>query len=71
MSDLIPFIRQQEVAHIRQEIAGKKIAAIFDGTTRLGEAMVVVLRFMTDDWQIQHCLVRLLMLAKSMSGEEK
>ena len=29
MSDLIPFIRQQEVAHIRQEIAGKKIAVIF------------------------------------------
>ena len=31
--------------------------------------MVVVLCFTTDDWQI-HRLVRLLMLAKSLSGEE-
>ena len=52
LSDLIPFIREREVAQIRREIAGKKVSAIFDGTTRLGEALVIVLRFVTDDWQI-------------------
>lgn len=32
--------------------------------------MVVILCFMTDDWQIPHRLVRLPMLAKSLSGDE-
>ena len=70
LSDLIPFIREREVAQIHREIAGKKVSAIFDGTTRLGEALVIVLRFVTDDWQIQHRLVRLQLLAKSLTGEE-
>ena len=67
---LIPFIREQEVAKIKQEIAGRKVSVIFDGTTRLGEAMVIVLRFVDDDWQIQHCLIHLQLLAKSLTGEE-
>ena len=70
LSDLIPFIREEEVTKIRQEIAGRKVSVIFDGTTRLGEAMVIVLRFVTDDWQIQHRLIRLQLLAKSLAGEE-
>ena len=49
LSDLVPFIREQEVAQIRQEIAGRKVSVIIDGTTRLGEALVIVLRFVTDD----------------------
>ena len=70
LSDLVPFIREQEVAQIRQEIAGRKVSVIFDGTTRLGEALVIVLRFVTDDWQITHRLIRLQLLAKSLAGEE-
>ena len=70
MTDLVPFIREQEVAQIRQEIAGRKVSVIFDGTTRLGEALVIVLRFVTDDWQITHRLIRLQLLAKSLAGEE-
>ena len=46
------------------------MSVIFDGTNRLGEAMVIVLRFVDDDWQIQHCLIRLQLLAKSLTGEE-
>ncbi len=42
----------------------------FDGTTHLGEAMAIVLRFVDSDWKIQQRLVRLMLLAKSMSGEE-
>ena len=59
LSDLIPFIREQEVAQIRQEIAGRKLSVIFDGTTRLREALVIVLQFVSDDWQIKHGLIRL------------
>ena len=70
MSYLVPFIREQEVAQIRQEIAGRKVSVIFDSTTRLGEALVIVLRFVTDDWQITHRLIRLQLLAKSLASEE-
>lgn len=43
----------------------------FDGTTRLGEALSVVLRFVDEEkWVIQQRLVRLRLLAKSLCGEE-
>ena len=47
------------------------MAVIFDGTSRLGEALVVVLRFMDlDSWSLQQRLVRMQLLAKSMCGDE-
>lgn len=70
MNDYIPFIVEEEVTRIRGEISGKDISIIFDGTTRLGEAMAIVVRFISDDWQIQQRLVRVQMLSKSLSGEE-
>ena len=46
MSDLIPFVLKQEQACLRKEIEGKHVAIIFDGTTRLGEVLAVVLRLL-------------------------
>ena len=60
MSDLIPFILQEEQTRIKNEIEGKCVSVIFDGTTRLGEALAVVLRFVDEEkWVIQQRLVRL------------
>lgn len=42
---------------------------IFDGTTRLGEVLVVVVHFISE-WYVQQRLVRLKFLMKSMCGEE-
>ena len=70
MSDLVPFILVEEQAKIKQEIEGKDVSVIFDGTTRLGEAMAVVVRFVSDEWEIEQRLLQLKMLAKSMTGEE-
>lgn len=53
LSDLIPFVHQQEVQKISKEIEGKKVSVIFDGTTRMGEAMAIIVRFVSDDWRIQ------------------
>ena len=36
-----------------------KISVIFDGTTRLGEALAIVVRFVDDGWKINQSLVRL------------
>ena len=70
MSDIIPFISSQEQVRIKKEIGGKDLSVIFDGTTRMGEAMGIVVRYITSDWKIQQRLVRLQLLAQSMSGEE-
>ena len=60
MSDLIPFILHEEQAQIKKEIDGKYVSVIFDGTTRMGEALAVVLRFVDDEeWVIKQRLVRL------------
>ena len=69
MSDLIPFIQSEEQQQIKAEMQGKKVSFIFDGTTRLGEALVIVLRFV-DEFVIKQRLVRFITLTKSMTGEE-
>ena len=70
MHDLIPFIHKQEFERIREEISGKDVSVVFDGTTRLGEALAIVIRYVDPDWKITQRLVRLQMLVKSVTGEE-
>ena len=68
MSDLVPFILCEEKQRIK-EISGKDVLVVFDGTSRLGEA--VVLRFFYfETWSPQQRLVRLQLLAKAMCGNE-
>ena len=43
---------------------------LFDGTTHVGETLAIILRFVDSDWCIQQQLVRVSMLAKSVTGEE-
>ena len=68
MSDLIPLLVSQEQADIRGELSGRPISVVFDGTTRLGEAMAVVVRYIDTSFNIQQRLIRLQLLAKSMAG---
>lgn len=67
MSDLVPLV---VVTQEKSEISGKPVSVIFDGTTRLGEAMAIVVRFTNSSFVIQQCLIHLQLLVKSMSGEE-
>ena len=69
MLDLIPFVLQEEINRIKNEINGRYLSLIFDGTTRLGEVLVIVFRFIVD-WKLKQRLVRLEFLQKSMTGEE-
>ena len=70
MSDLIPFVQQEEQRRVKEEIKGRKVSVVFDGASRLGEAMAIILRFVDSSWKIHQRLIRLQLLAKSMSGEE-
>ena len=70
LRQLVPFILEEEIALLKQEIGGKHVSIIFDGTTHVCEAMVVVLRYVSSDWVIKQKVCRLMLLAKSMYGEE-
>ena len=70
MSDLVPYIVTQEQADIKGEILGEPVPVIFEGTTRLGEAMAIVVRFIDNSFSIQQRLIHLQLLLKSMTGEE-
>ena len=58
MMDLVPFIHKEENALVRSEVSGRHVSVIFDGTTRLGEVLAIVVRFM-DGWIVRQRLVRL------------
>ena len=70
MFDLVPFILKEEEACLKQELQGKQVGVIFDCTTRLGEAMAIILRFVDESWTLQQRLVRIQLLSKSMTGKE-
>ena len=53
-------------------LTGRPISVIFDGTSRVGEVFVIVVCYVntSESWNIQQKLIRLHVLATSMSGEE-
>ena len=70
MSDLIPFILLQEKEQIKKEISGKAMSVVFNGTSRLGEVFVIVVRFVDSNWCVQQRMIRLQLLVKTMTGDE-
>ena len=66
----MPAILHTERSHIQQAIAGHPVAVIFDGSTRLGEVLAVIIRFSDNEWSPKQVLVRLKALAKSLTGEQ-
>ena len=70
MHDYIPFIHGEEEKLIRSEIEGQNVAVVFDGTSRLGEALAIIVRYISPDWRIEQRLLRVQMLSKSLADEE-
>ena len=58
------------MSRIKQEILNQPLSIIFDGTIHVCEAFVVVLCYLTDDWELKQCVGWLKVLAKTMIGEE-
>lgn len=66
---LIPFVLREEYKSISREILGKELSIIFDGTTRDGEALAVLARFV-QDWDVKVGLMRF-QLVKSSVNDDK
>ena len=70
LAELIQFVLENEKQFMKNEISGKALSVIFDGTTRLGEAMCFIFCYIDDNWKIQQHLVHFLLVAHGMTGEE-
>lgn len=69
LRSLVPLILQGEIDELKRVIHGKSVSIVFDGTTHVCEAFVVLLRYV-NDWVIKQRICRLMLLAKSITGEE-
>ena len=71
LSELVEFIFQDEKKNVKAEIAdAEHCTVIFDGSAKLGEALVILLHYVDSEWNIQQLVVRLKVLAKSLNGQE-
>ena len=70
LCELIPFVRKQEQDSLVEEIKGRLVSVVFDGTTHICEALVILLRYVDEQWNIKQRAIQLMLLAKSLSGEE-
>ena len=66
LSDLVPFVFSREVEALKEELfptgpqnRSRFVSVIFDGSTRLGEAIAIIFRFVDETWQIRQRLVRI------------
>jgi hypothetical protein len=70
LAEFIPLILQKEKDTVKAEIvANDDFPVIFDGSTRLREALDIVLRFI-DQWSVQQRVVKLEVLASSLNAEQ-
>ena len=70
MRQLVPFILSEEVNKLKQEISGRNVSIIFDGTTHVAEAFILVVRFASDNWELKQRVAKFRLLSKSLTGEE-
>ena len=68
--ELIPIVHMEQKDKIKESISGRQISVIFDGTTHVAEAMVIVVRYINDEWEICQKVARLMLVAHSMTGDE-
>ena len=69
MRQLIPFILEEEYTMVCKELMGKDVSIVFDGTTRDGEALVVLVCFV-DYWKLKGRLVWFQLVKSSVCGDE-
>ena len=71
LSMFIPKIESREVELLIKEISGQRVTIIFDGTTRLGEALVILIRWIPADFsRVEQRLVAFRTTFKHTSGAE-
>ena len=66
LSEMIPAVLAKEKETLKSELSGAK----FDGSTRLGEALAIIVRYIDGNWNLEQRLVSFQTLAKSLKNDE-
>ena len=66
LGDFISCIQSEEKKKIKSSITSRNMSVIFYGTTTVCEAMVVIIWFVDDSWNICQRVVCLMWLASSL-----
>lgn len=71
LTEIIPLVLKKEKDTVKSEISSNNaFSVIFDGSTRLGEALAIVVRFVDYQWNLQQRLVKLEVLAMSLNAPQ-
>lgn len=71
MFQIIPAVLEKETCKLKEELKDvKETSFIFDGTARLGEALIIIIRDVQENFVPTQHLICLEILAKAMKGEE-
>ena len=71
LAQYIPFVLETEKEIIGKEIKEAEfVSTIFDGNTRQGEALAVLIRFISPECEVKQFLGRFHVLSKSLTGEQ-
>ena len=70
MMRMVPKVEAKEFATVLDEITDMYCTAIFDGTTRVGEALNVIVRYCTADFYVVQRLVAFITLQKHMNATQ-
>ena len=70
MMRMVPKVEAKEFALVLDEVKDMRVTAIFDGTTRVGEALNVILRWCTADFYVVQRLVAFVTLQKHMNASQ-
>ena len=71
LPEIITVVLEKEREKLLRELEGvKKASVTFDGTARMGEALVAIARFVQENFIPTQRLIRLEVLAKTSKGDE-
>ena len=67
---MIPKVESDEFVRIMEEVSGQLVTAIFDSTTRVGEALNILLRFCTNEFRLVQRLIGFITTKRHMNAVE-
>jgi len=65
LRSLVPLVEQHEIEQIRKDLAEKHVCIGYDGTGRMGEAVAITGRYLSEHFEIQMRLLAFVTLAKN------
>ena len=69
LTTYIPFILEEEDKQLHAEIASTTaLSVVFDGSTHLGEAAAIIVRFVDTNWILQQRLVQLHVISSTLTA---